>query len=531
MVVPKWPSTVGALLLIFGISNNALIAGEWQLQPGLLLDTYGYQVRQSQSGDWDKGAALAATPNVELLYDSKNLLSSLNWKQKHVFYEDEQRSDKSLDYINFSNRLSAWDNRMVWSVNASEGYRVRNSQRGVFADEITGFADLSKTSTMGTSLALSTARHTDTQASLNLTARKINSERPIISDEFGDLNNEFYAASFAIGKRRRNDEFYWQFDSRYSENIRTVGNDLKSKNVDLMVGVPLFSKLAWVNRARYESNELFTNYENEFSSIGSGLEYRFGTVSYINVTYNRYRQQQLLDESGEYWALDMLLAPTRRSHIQLMLDRRYYGRSVEVAGSYRIQHLSARLSYNERVTVINGLDQEFTDLGIFVCPGAFSGIGDCFLPPSANYQLLPGESLQNFVATDVEINERVVLRQGGAFNLAYDRRRLSLALNISRNEDEYVESDRRNRTDSLAVYAKWRLSSLVTLSSQITIYKLIYSLEQRTDENVQIQAGASFKLNDHSDISANVRRVRRSSNQEQFDLQENRVWLSYAYKF
>ena len=531
MVVPKQPSLIWPALIVSSLVCQLAVAGDWQLNPGIVADSYLYQLKQQDNTSWDEGAALALSPNVELLFSSKHLLSALDWKQKHIFYDDKQRDDRSLDYVNFNNRLSAFDNRLQWTVNASESYRIRNSQRGIFADEITGFSDLSKTRNLGTSLSLQTAPHRETQTALSLTARKIDSERPDNDDALGNFSNEFYAANLAVGKRRRDSEFYWQFNSRYSESARDAGNDLTSESADLTVGVPLIRKLAWISRARYENNDLFTNYTNEFRSVGTGIEYRFGNVSYLNATYNWYRQQQLLEEEDSYWAFDMLLAPTRRSSLQVTVDRRYYGRSVEVAGSYRLQRLSARLTYNERVTVTNGLDQIFNDLGLFVCPGAFSDITDCFVPPSANYQLLPGESLQNFVETDIEISENVVLRKGGSFSLAYDRNRLALGLNLRRTEDEYVESNRLNKTKGASLNASWRLSPLMTLTSEINFYEIEYSLENRKDQNLQFKGGLKVELNEHSDISVNLRRVERDSNQQQFDLQENRVWFSYEYQF
>ena len=153
------------------------------------------------------------------------------------------------------------------------------------------------------------------------------------------------------------------------------------------------------------------------------------------------------------------------------------------------------------------------------------------MPPTANYQLLPGESLQNFVSSDIEISESVVLRKGGSFSLAYDRNRLALALNLRRSEDEYVESNRLNRTEAVSLSGKWRMSPVMTLSSEINFYQIEYSLEQRSDRNIQLKAGVKVELNDRSDISVNIRRVERDSNQQQFDLQENRMWVSYEYLF
>ena len=347
MVVPKYRISTLSLLITFGLVSASATAGDWQLKPSLLLDTYAYQLKKESNDAWDKGAAAVLTPDIALLYDSKNLVSIFGWQQKNIFYDDKQRTDKSLDYINFDTRLSAWDKRVVWSVSANKDYRVRNSQRGIFSDEITGYADLSKTSSLGTSLLLRSAAHSKIQTSLNLTARQIKSDSPENSDDLGNFNNEFYAAGLSVGKQRRGNEFYWQLNSSYSQSERDIGSNLTSKNADVSVGLPLHRSVSWVNRARYETNDL-TSYTNEFRSIGTGLEYRFGNVSYVNATYNRYTQQQLEETSDGYWAFDMLLAPTRRSSLQVTLDRRYYGRSVEVSGNYRLQHLSARLTYNER---------------------------------------------------------------------------------------------------------------------------------------------------------------------------------------
>lgn len=530
MVVPKYRLSRLALLLAGCLVSASVIAGDWQLKPNLLVDTYGYQLKQSATDEWDKGAAAALTPDVALLFDSKNLVSVLGWQQKYIFYKDEQRSDRALDYINFDTRLSAWDNRVMWSVSANKDYRIRNSQRGIFADEITGYADLSKTRNLSSSLLLRSAQHKRTQTSLSLTARQVKSDSPENDDALGNFNNELYAAAFSVGKQRRGNEFYWQLNSSYSQNERDIGSNLTSKNADVSMGLPLHRSVSWVNRARYETNDL-TSYTNEFRSIGTGLEYRFGNVSYLNATYNRYTQQQLEETSDGYWAFDMLLAPTRRSSVQVTLDRRYYGRSVEVSGNYRLQHLSARLTYNERVTVNNGLEQELVDLGFFVCPGGSTNISDCFLPPTANYQLAAGESLQNFVVADIEITESVVLRKGGSLNLAYDKNRLALGLNLTHTEDEYVENDRLNKTKAMSLTGRWRLTPLVTLSSEINLYELEYSFEQRTDKNIQLKAGAKVELNAHSDVAVNIKRVKRNSNQAQYDMQENRVWLSYAYRF
>lgn len=530
MVAPKRRYAIRPLAWFCALSAANAFAGDLQVKPGIDLDSYLYQLKQDQSEQWDEGAAFAATPNLSLLFDSKAWQSTFDWRQKNIRYDDTQRDNKKLDYFDFNSRLSAWDNRAVWSVNAGEGYRQRNTQRGVFADEITGFNLLSKTRYMGTALALSTAQYLETQAQVNLAARKISSERPELDDEVESFDNAFYSTDFNFGTARRKQGFFWQLSGRVSENVRENAVDLNSENVDAVVGIPLLKQWAWVSKTRYEKNELYANSDNEFGSVGTGVEYRFGKVSYINLTYNYYRQQQFRIEEDDYWAVDMLLAPTRRSSIKLNIDRRYYGRSVEVQGRYRIQHVSANLNYSERLQLMNGLDAEINNLGVLVCPAAFADVAECFLPPTSNYELAPGEYLQNVSVNEVEFNQSVVLRKTGSFNLGYDKNRLLLGLTLSRYEDEYVETQRFNQTDSLLVSGRWRLSPTTSFTSEYSWYKLQYSEEARTDYSLRLKAGLSMELNARSTVSFNAQRIKRTSNLPQYDRQENRVWLSYSYQ-
>ena len=107
---------------------------------------------------------------------------------------------------------------------------------------------------------------------------------------------------------------------------------------------------------------------------------------------------------------------------------------------------------------------------------------------------------------------------------------LLLGLTLSRYEDEYVETQRFNQTDSLLVSGRWRLSPTTSFTSEYSWYKLQYSEEARTDYSLRLKAGLSMELNARSTVSFNAQRIKRTSNLPQYDRQENRVWLSYSYQ-
>ena len=78
MVVPKQPFLIWPAVIVTGFVCQLAAAGDWQLSPTIIADSYLYQLKQQDNTSWDEGAALALSPSVELLFNSKHLLSSLD---------------------------------------------------------------------------------------------------------------------------------------------------------------------------------------------------------------------------------------------------------------------------------------------------------------------------------------------------------------------------------------------------------------------------------------------------------------------
>ena len=90
-----------------------------------------------------------------------------------------------MNEYDFINQLSAFNQQLIWTVDASRGHFVRGGAEGgagVFRDRITNLQGLSQTDRLGTSLQLSNARHRKAQFAVNLSARHVDSEQPEDND-------------------------------------------------------------------------------------------------------------------------------------------------------------------------------------------------------------------------------------------------------------------------------------------------------------------------------------------------------------
>uniref|UniRef100_A0A486XTE2 Glycine-rich cell wall structural protein n=1 Tax=Rheinheimera sp. BAL341 TaxID=1708203 RepID=A0A486XTE2_9GAMM len=513
-----------------------LYAADTEIKPELKAATYGFWLREEQNGNGlDKGLAMLLTPSLSINISDKNLTSALFYKNESVWYDDAQRSHNSLEQYSWNNVLSGFDERVRLALTAESQHQIRNSQQGVFSDIITGAENLAKNRKHGAKLDFSTRRNATVSAKLSFSYTDLRSEVPEADDSLGDFNNTFSDVSLSLGTTRRQSPFFWQLKGNYSRTVRDIGGDFVNRRLSGIMGTPLLPGVSIVNRGSHEKAANLVGLASEFSSLGTGLEWQFGRVSRINFTRNWSERtfsgpvvEEVIDE--EYTAVEVYLAPTRRTSLSYISDRRYYGRSTEISGQYNLRFLTMRLSVTDGVDTQSFFEQTTEDLGIFVCPSASAEFEDCFRPPSSNYQLGVGETLQQWVYNGVELSENLVKRYSESLNIGYNKNRLTLNVQLSSSEDKYLETDRINERKSVALQSVWRLTEQADLSFTARGYEIDYRDEQRKDKNSSVELGVKTQLNAHSDISFSLRRMRRNSNVNSFDVEESRVWLTYSYR-
>ncbi|WP_217666545.1 TIGR03016 family PEP-CTERM system-associated outer membrane protein [Arsukibacterium indicum] len=523
----------GVIISAAALTAGPVVAVETQISPQIRTSTYAYQIDEFGTDGTDDGVAVVISPSIALSLTSKVLQTRFSWQHESLFYEDSQRENRSYDEFDFNNILSLFDDRLTWGVNARNSYQVRNTRSGIFNDKITAGGDLSEVTSYGSFLNLATARYSDLDAALRLEYNHSEYDQPDNDDGLPAFDNDSYRAGLLLASRDRSSTMFWRLEGAVGKTQRQQLRDYNNRVAQAIFGVPLSSRLSLIGRGSYEYTDNNNFYQNEFSSYGAGLELKLGRVSWVNVSVNRSTTERFEEEDEEntYWATEFYLAPSRRTSIEGAYDRRYFGRTANVAGQYNIRALTVRLNVTDTVQTQTSLDRELTDLGIFVCPEGAVEVTDCFRPPNANYTPQPGESYQQVFDVGLELDQELVLRRSASFALGYTKRRLSVNLLLNATDIEYVERNQEQTSLSVSLRTGWRFSERSSVNASLRVYQIDYQFANRKDDNILMSVGYDMTLSEHSELSLSLRRTERNSSIDSFTASENRAWLTYIYNF
>lgn len=532
-VKPRAALIAAGLALTAVMAVGPAMAVETEVTPQIRTSSYAYQIKESGTDGTDDGVAIAVSPSIAFTLSSKVLQTRFSWQHESLFYEDSQRKNRSYDEFEFRNILSLLDERLTWGVNARNSYQVRNTRSGIFNDKITAGGDLSEVTSYGSFLNLATARYSDLDAALRLEYNHSEYDQPANDDGLPAFDNDSYRAGLLLASRDRSNTAFWRLEGAVQNTRREQLRDYDSRLAQAIFGVPLSSRLSLIGRGSYEYTDNNNFYQNEFSSYGGGLELKLGRVSWINVSINRSTTERFEEEDEEntYWATEFYLAPSRRTSIEGAYDRRYFGRTANLAGQYNVRALTVRLNVSDTVQTQTSLDRELTDLGIFVCPEGAVAVTDCFRPPNANYTPQPGEAYQQLFDVGLELDQELVLRRSASLALGYNKRRLALNLLLNATDIEYVERNSEQTSLSMSLLTGWKFSARSSINASLRVYQIDYQFANRKDDNILMTVGYDMTLSEHAEMSLSLRRTERNSSVDRFTGSENRVWLTYVYNF
>ena len=525
---------VALMSLITASSSSALKAADTEVKPIVEARAYSLQTDDNQlSNETEDAFAGYIKPSLGINLTGKNVSSALYIENESVWFDDSERKRNSLNEYDWRGAITGFDNRVNLGLNASSSHRVRDSRNGIFSDILSGAENLSKTSVYGAALNFQTSPTADITARLGFSYNSINSDAPEKIDGFGDVDNGVFGTNLLLGSKERQRTLFWQLTGSSSDVDRDTLSNFESRNLSAIAGLPLIPNLSLILRGSYYENSNGISYSNDFTSYGAGLEYQFGMASRVNITQNRSSKGVGLgqpDVKDDYLAAEIFLAPTRRTSISYTLDRRYFGRSADVSAQYRLKFLTVKLSVSENVQTLTAFDQVVQELGIFVCPNGAAGFGDCFRPPSSNYQLNTGESFLQLTNTDLELSEDLIKRRSALLSVGYSKNRLKLNMTLGKDEDQYVESTRLTERNTASLVSSWQLAKHAKLILNTRYYDIDYQNEDRQDTNLSFDFGLEHQLNAQSDVSLMFKRISRNSTVDSLDLQENRLWFGYKLR-
>lgn len=509
------------------------IAAESLFDASLKSAVYGYQLKTAEQSNKTDDLVWELAPTINWQRQSAAMKTRINWRHESLFYNDAQPDKRSFNEFDFNNQISFFRERLIWSLDASQAYQIRNSRLGIFSDKITGAENLSKTNRYGSGLLFRNLKSAKYRTELDLSYRNYDSAAAEVDDGLLSYRTEAYDGRWLFGTNDRGLNFFWQYNGDIQRTERSTDNNISGLLHGLVVGVPFAPKFSVIGRAGSERLDNGREYDNSFDYFGAGVEFRFGARSRINVTMNRSDSEAFgqRKETDTYAASQFLIAPTRRTSLEGSFDRRYFGRTWDLQGKYDLRFLSMRLRISDNVRTQNQFDRELEDLGIFVCPAGSTDLSGCFKPPTDKYMPVFGETLLQVRGPNSELREELVEQRNLSLTVAYSKNRLNTSITLSDTELRYVESGDFSTNQGAALQLSWKLTEHSQLLANINYYDIDYRNENRKDENLSASVSYQQQLTKRSDLRFTIRRLDRNSSIAEFDNSENRVWMEYTYKF
>lgn len=535
-----------ALSLAAAFSAQPVLA-EVTITPSLSLNSYAYRVNIADGGD-DDGLAQEVSPGLNLAYKSSWLESSIDIEQMAILYKDAQRDNSTYSNYRIGNNALFLRDQLSVQLGSQQSYRSTGGQLSNYVDEVTNSGDMAKVVNHNAGLSYNSEAIDWLKTSINLNAAESRSDQVVepVFDELDpyrqDLNVQTLAGGVEIQSASRNRKFFYGFNADGTKTGRKESEDLYNRRGYGVIGVPFFWRVSMIAQGRFESNSrlenvssLFEGYQN-YHSVGGGLEWKITERSWWNLTYNKVN-----DEEGrrEYIGTQFNIQPSRRTKLSGSLDRRFFGRTAQISGSYNLKHLTMQLSVTDSVNSLLGLNKEDMQFGLFVCPpGVVPGLNNCYQPPTAQYRPQPGETYYDILLPGQELSEQIVVRRNANYTLGYTFSRLKLQFQLGQRRDIYLQREAQIDNQYINLSGSWQLSerNYLTLSSSYTnidseVAEAGLNFGER--QGTQATNTLTFDRKINPDLTGTValRRVDANFDGESLDYQESRVEFGLKFNF
>ncbi|MBU2310061.1 MAG: hypothetical protein KKG89_24690 [Alphaproteobacteria bacterium] len=539
---------VGAVVLKLSVISLAFpVVADVKFTPTLALSTYAYQVEVADSGT-DEGIAQSVTPGLILTYTNPWLKSSFSVDQMALFYKDAQRKNSTYTNYRLSNTASFMNDQLAFQLGSNQSYRSTGSQLSSYIDEVTNSGNMAKVINNNAGMSYNNQKIEWLNTNVKLNASETRTDQvfePLFDNQNllnQDLNVQQLVGSLEVKSADRNRKFFWGMEADASKTGRKQSEDLYNRRGYAVIGVPFFWRVSMIGQGSFESNSqltninsLFSNYRN-YHSLGGGLEWKITDRSWWNVTYNTVNEQ---DGRREYIGTRFSLQPSRRTKLTGSFDRRFFGRSAEVTGSYKLQHLTMQVTVSDSVNSLLGLNGDNAEYGSFVCPpGLPPGLANCYQPPTAQYRPQPGETFYDILLPGQELSEQVVVRRNVNYTLGYAFSRLKLQVQLGQRRDIYLEQNAQVDDQYINATTSWQMSQRNSLALSSSYSKMDYQLDSSLPgigqrKGTQASNTVTFNRQINPDLTGalSLRRVDVNYEGVSLDYKESRVHFDLNFKF
>ena len=168
------------------------IAAESLFDASLKSAVYGYQLKTAEQSNKTDDLVWELAPTINWQRQSAAMKTRINWRHETLFYKDAQPDKRSFNEFDFNNQISFFRERLIWSLDASQAYQIRDSRLGIFSDKITGAENLSKTNRYGSGLLFRNLKSAKYRTELDLSYRNYDSAAAEVDDGLLEAGQHFF---------------------------------------------------------------------------------------------------------------------------------------------------------------------------------------------------------------------------------------------------------------------------------------------------------------------------------------------------
>ncbi len=534
---------LSALSLLLPLYSYA----ELTISPTLTSNIYAYGIKD-QSVNTDEGMAYEVSPSLDFRYRGPWLSSSLSLDNKSLMFDDAQRDNQNMFSYRLDNKANFLNEALNLGAGVSQSHRRSADSRSRYQDEISSTEDFARVESQYASASYSNNYFDWANLQMNLGASRVSSNGvdAFVDDLPGSgtepLDNSQVNAGFSLKTADRNRKFFWGADGSASKTSREKLATQYNRRATGVIGVPFFWRVAMIANGSVESNSnvagassVFAGYRN-YRSVGGGLEWKITDRSWWNVTYNKVNSDA--EKNKEYIGTAFELVPSSRTKLSGSLDRRFFGRTATLKGSYHLKHLRMEVSVNDTVGSLLGFSEDDLETSLFVCPpGVIPGLDNCFQPPTANYIPAQGERFYDVTRPVSDLSEFIVVRRNASYLIGYSFNRLKLSARVGERKDTFVERQIIRSDTFVNLSANWQLNSRNSLNLATDYSDMSYEQDgtatfgSLTGISKSVTMGLNRQINPQLSANFNIKRVSVDYDADQPDYSENRAWLGLEYKF
>lgn len=507
--------------------------------------TASYVVDSSKSEAFTrrKSNIFRLQPSLGAIYNAKKIQGSANVKYTQVnnnasggAQDIEIRQRDKFTNFDYNGRFNAIDNVLTFTARGAQSYNNTIAGNALVNDELFNSQELSKTqrNTAGFNFDLSQGDWLG--LGFGGAYSNVKSDRQVYTDSKLDSNNTSLNGHLYSGDEIK--RVNWSLVGTYNETNGSGFNDSISERYQGDFRIGLIDEFSLIFTGQSEKNEISSADSEatsnfDYNSYGMGLSWYHSAQRFIDVTYNRSTRDD--DETKGFLGLKFNWRFTARTSAHGEYGRRFYGESGSLGLTHKTKKLRTEITYEENVTNYTRLVAGETIAGVFVCPIGTNDLIQCFVPPSIDYVLQPGEEYSSFSFIVPEISEAEILRKSLIATIGYSFRKIKTNLTYRNTNTEYLDGTREQNTQTISVNASLRMNRKSTISGSVNYTTFDNTLDAdrlSADNDKVFNANLNYSRTISRDLTATIgyQHTLRRSPVLNRDFDSDRVTFRITYK-